>query len=168
VLSSAEIDCGLAGEDRGGDAVEFGCPVAGEDRVQVSVVDDEVAASAVDCEPHGAARLAHRRISGPPSLAYFHTGRIGNGPTEAINLLINKILRGGHGFRNFHNHFGSGCCCTAEIGWQHHGPHRYRADGTRPTNREPHSGVWFLIMKARSQAMKRNQRRKMLVLGQLS
>ena len=113
-------------------------------------------------------RVAHRRISGPPSLAYFHTGRIGNGPTEAINLLINKIQRGGHGFRNFHNHFGSGCCCTAEIGWQHHGPHRYGADGTRPTNREPHSGVWFLIMKARSQAMKRNQRRKMLVLGQLS
>jgi transposase len=28
-------------------------------------------------------------------LAYFTTCRISNGPTEAVNLLINKILRGG-------------------------------------------------------------------------
>ena len=34
-------------------------------------------------------------------LAYFTTGRISNGPTEAVNLLIKKILRVGHGFRNF-------------------------------------------------------------------
>ena len=34
-------------------------------------------------------------------LAYFSTGRISNGPTEAVNLLIKKILRVGHGFRNF-------------------------------------------------------------------
>lgn len=37
-------------------------------------------------------------------LAYFTTGRISNGPTEAVNLLIKKILRVGHGFRNFHNY----------------------------------------------------------------
>ena len=37
-------------------------------------------------------------------LAYFRTGRISNGPTEAVNLLINKILRVGHGFRNFGNY----------------------------------------------------------------
>jgi len=37
-------------------------------------------------------------------LAYFDTDRISNGPTEAINLLIKKIKRVGHGFRNFHNY----------------------------------------------------------------
>jgi transposase len=37
-------------------------------------------------------------------LAYFTTGGISNGPTEAINLLIKKIKRVGHGFRNFDNY----------------------------------------------------------------
>jgi transposase len=37
-------------------------------------------------------------------LAYFITSRISNGPTEAVNLLIKKILRVGHGFRNFDNY----------------------------------------------------------------
>jgi transposase len=37
-------------------------------------------------------------------LAYFDTGRVSNGPTEAVNLLIKKIKRVGHGFRNFDNY----------------------------------------------------------------
>ncbi len=37
-------------------------------------------------------------------LAYFDTGGISNGPTEAINGLIKKIKRIGHGFRNFANY----------------------------------------------------------------
>jgi len=37
-------------------------------------------------------------------LAYFSTGGISNGPTEAMNLLIKKIKRVGHGFRNFDNY----------------------------------------------------------------
>jgi transposase len=37
-------------------------------------------------------------------LAHFSAGRISNGPTEAVNLLIKKIKRVGHGFRNFHNY----------------------------------------------------------------
>jgi transposase len=37
-------------------------------------------------------------------LAYFDTGGVSNGPTEAINLLIKKIKRVGHGFRNFANY----------------------------------------------------------------
>jgi transposase len=37
-------------------------------------------------------------------LAYFTTGGVSNGPTEAINLLIKKIKRVGHGFRNFDNY----------------------------------------------------------------
>lgn len=37
-------------------------------------------------------------------LARFTTGAVSNGPTEAINLLIKKIKRVGHGFRNFTNY----------------------------------------------------------------
>jgi transposase len=37
-------------------------------------------------------------------LAYFATGRASNGPTEAMNLLIEKIRRIGHGFRNIDNY----------------------------------------------------------------
>ena len=37
-------------------------------------------------------------------LAYFDTGGVSNGPTEAINGLIKKIKRIGHGYRNFNNY----------------------------------------------------------------
>lgn len=37
-------------------------------------------------------------------LAYYDTGGMSNGPTEAVNLLIKKIKRSGHGFRNFSNY----------------------------------------------------------------
>jgi transposase len=37
-------------------------------------------------------------------LAYFDTGRASNGPTEAMNLLIEKLRRIGHGYRNFENY----------------------------------------------------------------
>jgi transposase len=37
-------------------------------------------------------------------LAWHATGGCSNGPTEAINLLIKKVKRVGHGFRNFDNY----------------------------------------------------------------
>jgi transposase len=37
-------------------------------------------------------------------LAWHTTGGASNGPTEAVNLLIKKIKRVGHGFRNFDNY----------------------------------------------------------------
>lgn len=37
-------------------------------------------------------------------LNYHHTGRASNGPTEAVNLLIEKTRRIGHGFRNLDNY----------------------------------------------------------------
>jgi transposase len=37
-------------------------------------------------------------------LAWHATGGCSNGPTEAVNLLVKKVKRVGHGFRNFHNH----------------------------------------------------------------
>jgi transposase len=40
----------------------------------------------------------------PELLAYFDTAGVSNGPTEAMNLLIKKVKRTGHGFRNFDNY----------------------------------------------------------------
>ena len=40
----------------------------------------------------------------PELLAYFDTGGASNGPTEAMNSLIKKVKRVGHGFRNFDNY----------------------------------------------------------------
>ena len=37
-------------------------------------------------------------------LAYHRTGGASNGPTEAVNLLVKKIKRTGHGFTNFDNY----------------------------------------------------------------
>jgi transposase len=37
-------------------------------------------------------------------LAWHATGGCSNGPTEAINLLVKKVKRVGHGFRNFTNY----------------------------------------------------------------
>jgi transposase len=37
-------------------------------------------------------------------LAYFDTGGVSNGPAEAINALIKKVKRVGHGYRNFDNY----------------------------------------------------------------
>jgi transposase len=37
-------------------------------------------------------------------LSYFDTGGVSNGGTEAINLIIEKIRRLAHGFRNFRNY----------------------------------------------------------------
>ncbi len=37
-------------------------------------------------------------------LAYWRTSGASNGPTEAMNLLIEKIRRVGHGYRNFHDY----------------------------------------------------------------
>ena len=54
-------------------------------------------------------------------LAYFSTGRISNGPTEAVNLLIKKILRVGHGFRNFDN-YRLRLLLHCGITWHHHTP----------------------------------------------
>jgi transposase len=37
-------------------------------------------------------------------LAFHTTGGCSNGSTEAVNLLIKKVMRVGHGFRNFANY----------------------------------------------------------------
>lgn len=37
-------------------------------------------------------------------LAFHTTAGASNGPTEAVNLLVEKIRRIGHGYRNFNNY----------------------------------------------------------------
>jgi hypothetical protein len=41
---------------------------------------------------------------GAEIVAFHTTGGCSNGPTEALNLLIKKVKRVGHGFRNFPNY----------------------------------------------------------------
>ncbi len=56
--------------------------------------------------------LGYACCEGAFDVLAFHTTGHSNGPTEGINLLIKKVKRVGHGFRNFNN-YGYGSCCTA-------------------------------------------------------
>src|SRR5215208_5112780 len=50
-------------------------------------------------------RLAHTVRAWEAEILAFHaTDGCSNGPTEAVNLLIKKVKRVGHGFRNFANY----------------------------------------------------------------
>ena len=58
-----------------------------------------------DCPVPEVARLGRTlRAWRTELLAYFDTGGASNGPTEAMNLLIEKRRRAAHGFRNFRNY----------------------------------------------------------------
>ncbi len=52
------------------------------------------------------ARPHSRRLARGTAGYWTPTGRRGvsNGPTEAVNALIKKVKRVGHGFRNLHNY----------------------------------------------------------------
>jgi transposase len=50
------------------------------------------------------ARLAKTIRSWEPEVLAYHTTGLSNGTTEAVNLLIEKVRRIGHGFRNFDNY----------------------------------------------------------------
>ena len=51
-----------------------------------------------------ARRLARTIRAWENEVLAFHTTGRSNGPTEGINLLIKKVKRVGHGFRNFRNY----------------------------------------------------------------
>jgi transposase len=79
----------------------FGCP----DRARAAQALYRWLASCADADIPELTRLARTIDSWRTELlAYFTTGGVSNGPTEAINLLIKKIKRVGHGFRNFDNY----------------------------------------------------------------
>jgi hypothetical protein len=50
------------------------------------------------------AACPHRSSLEGEILAWHATQGCSNGPTEAVNLLIKKVKRVGHGFRNFANY----------------------------------------------------------------
>lgn len=49
-------------------------------------------------------RLAKTISAWENEVLAYHTTGLSNGPTEAVNLLIEKVRRVGHGFRNFDNY----------------------------------------------------------------
>jgi transposase len=58
-------------------------------------------------------------------LAFHSTGGCSNGPTEAVNLLIKKVKRVGHGFRNFTN-YRLRLLLHCGVAWQTHRTARLR------------------------------------------
>jgi transposase len=66
---------------------------------------DRLLARMTSCPVPEIARLGRTLASWRGELlAYWPTGGASNGPTEAMNLLIEKIRRVGHGYRNFDNY----------------------------------------------------------------
>jgi transposase len=59
-------------------------------------------------------------------LAWHRTAGCSNGPTEAINLLIKKVKRVGHGFRNFAN-YRLRLLLHSGVTWQTHHTARLRS-----------------------------------------
>jgi transposase len=58
-------------------------------------------------------------------LAFHSTGGCSNGPTEAMNLLVKKVKRVGHGFRNFAN-YRLRLLLHCGVSWQTHRTARLR------------------------------------------
>jgi len=67
-------------------------------------------------------------------LAFHATGGCSNGPTEAVNLLIKKVKRVGHGFRKFDN-YRLRLLLRCGVRWQTHRTARLRG-------RSPHLVAW--------------------------
>jgi transposase len=63
-------------------------------------------------------------------LAFHATGGCSNGPTEAVNLLIKKVKRVGHGFRNFTN-YRLRLLLHCGVTWQTHRTARLRSRSPR-------------------------------------
>ena len=63
-------------------------------------------------------------------LAFHSTKSCSNGPTEAVNLLIKKVKRVGHGFRNFTN-YRLRLLLHCGVRWQTHRTTRLRSRSPR-------------------------------------
>jgi transposase len=69
-------------------------------------------------------------------LAWHTTDGCSNGPTEAVNLLIKKVKRVGHGFRNFTN-YRLRLLLHCGVRWQTHRTARLRGRSPRLVGLEP-------------------------------
>jgi hypothetical protein len=103
---------------------------------------EEVIASLPTCPIGEVARLGRTLRSWRAQvLAYFDTGGVSNGGTEAINLLIEKTRRLAHGFRNFTHYGYASSSLPAE-----HAP----TAEPRPMHRseEPHNSAYVVAGRA--------------------
>jgi transposase len=75
------------------------------------------------------ARLARTVRAWEAQILAFHATGVSNGPTEAVNLLIEKVRRIGHGFRNFTN-YRLRLLLRCGVAWQH--PTARRIRGRKP------------------------------------
>jgi transposase len=76
-------------------------------------------------------RLARTVRAWETEILAFHTAAgCTNGPTEAMNLLIKKVKRVGHGFRNFDN-YRLRLLLHCGIRWQTHRTARLRGRSPR-------------------------------------
>ena len=108
----ARLRAGLAAGDPSG---EVAAAWQGKEllRAVYAAVGTAAARAALDrfyrwCDGVGVAELSRlaRTIGAWEAeiLAFHATNRCSNGPTEAVNLLVKKVKRVGHGFRNFTNY----------------------------------------------------------------
>jgi Transposase len=67
-------------------------------------------------------------------LALHATNGCSNGPTEAVNLLMKKVKRVGHGFRNFTN-YRLRLLLHCGVRWQRHRTARLRSRSPRSVHR---------------------------------
>jgi transposase len=80
----------------------------------------------LDCPVPEVARLGRTlAVWRKEFLAYFDTNRASNGPTEAVNLLVEKIRRIGHGYRRF-DHYRLRLLLHCGIEWPNLLPPRIR------------------------------------------
>jgi transposase len=78
-------------------------------------------------------------------LAWHATGGCSNGSTEALNLLIKKVKRVGHGFRNFAN-YRLRLLLHCGVRWQTHRTARLRGRSPRLVAKSPVTDRAFLIV----------------------
>ena len=108
----ARIEAALAAGDPNGELAAAWCCAQALREVYLADTAEEgrrrgeqVMAMMLTCPVAEVARLGRTLRSWRTEfLAYFDTDRASNGPTEAMNLLIEKIRRIGHGFRNLDNY----------------------------------------------------------------
>lgn len=107
--ASARLDAALAAGDPDGEvtvawwaAQQLCLAYANTDLAAGRARADRLIDDFLDCPVPEVARLGRTlAVWRKEFLAYFDTDRASNGPTEAVNLLVEKIRRIGHGYRRF-------------------------------------------------------------------
>ena len=92
----------------------------------LAVHADRLIDDSLDCPVPEVARLGRTlAVWRKEFLADFDTNRASNGPTEAVNLLVEKIRRIGHGYRRF-DHYRLRLLLHCGIEWPNLLPPRIR------------------------------------------